>query len=449
MFFSTTDARGIITAGNEVFTRISGYREDELIGTAHNIIRHPDMPRAAFRLVWDYLKQGRRVAALVKNLAHDGCYYWVVALFAPTPHGHLSVRFKPTSTWLATLASVYAAMLAEEERLLATGADPTAAMDASSKILLSAVNSHGYPDYDAFMRSLLCAELKSRDAALTGEQRTIVPILQCDERSESIAALCKLFRNGTGIYSALSRLFVRLDEFVALQESLESKATFVENLTRELRVAAMNASLASARVGSDGMSLGVVATHMGTTSTQVAQAVESLDSDIGYTSTQLKSVVFNLAAGRLQIEMILLFLHELAMRGITGNEAPATLRSIHALLDVFRHSLERAGSALGSLGQNNQRLNATAENLGRHMLELQVAQVAGVIEATRMRESGDFAAVFSHIRDLITNARDQLAQLAETREQLDAVVAETPSAAQSITASAFDMESQTKALVFA
>ena len=63
MFFSTTDARGVITFGNDIFVRVSGYPLVDMVGKPHNIIRHPDMPRAVFRLFWDYLQAGRSVVA--------------------------------------------------------------------------------------------------------------------------------------------------------------------------------------------------------------------------------------------------------------------------------------------------------------------------------------------------------------------------------------------------
>ena len=109
-FFSTTDPRGIILAGNRVFTRISGYTEPELIGKPHNIIRHPDVPRAVFKLLWDTLAAGQPICAYVKNMAKDGAYYWVLALVAPMPGGYLSIRFKPSSALLPLVESVYREM---------------------------------------------------------------------------------------------------------------------------------------------------------------------------------------------------------------------------------------------------------------------------------------------------------------------------------------------------
>jgi PAS domain S-box-containing protein len=78
---SKTDRKGIIEYGNDYFVEISGYKESELIGTPHNLIRHPDMPRVAFKMMWDRILKGDNFIAVVKNLAKDGRYYWVVTEF--------------------------------------------------------------------------------------------------------------------------------------------------------------------------------------------------------------------------------------------------------------------------------------------------------------------------------------------------------------------------------
>lgn len=80
---SATDAKGIITRVNDVFTRISGFSEDELIGKNHNIVRHPDMPPAAFEDMWNTLKTGEPWMGTVKNRCKSGDYYWVNAYVSP------------------------------------------------------------------------------------------------------------------------------------------------------------------------------------------------------------------------------------------------------------------------------------------------------------------------------------------------------------------------------
>ena len=78
---SKTDKSGIIEYGNDYFNEISGYDLSELVGKPHSILRHPDMPKAVFKLVWDRLELGQPVYGLIKNLAKDGRYYWVFSEF--------------------------------------------------------------------------------------------------------------------------------------------------------------------------------------------------------------------------------------------------------------------------------------------------------------------------------------------------------------------------------
>ncbi len=118
---SKTDPKGIITYGNEIFIEISGYQEDELLGTQHSIIRHPDMPKAVFKLLWDRVKNKKEIFAYVKNLAKDGSFYWVFANITPDFNlkgeirGFYSVRRKPTKKGLDAISDIYTKLLSAEK----------------------------------------------------------------------------------------------------------------------------------------------------------------------------------------------------------------------------------------------------------------------------------------------------------------------------------------------
>lgn len=81
---SKTDRRGRLTYVNDVFIRVSGYHESELIGQPHSLIRHPSMPRCVFKLLWDTIEAGREIFAYVINMAKNGDHYWVLAHVTPT-----------------------------------------------------------------------------------------------------------------------------------------------------------------------------------------------------------------------------------------------------------------------------------------------------------------------------------------------------------------------------
>jgi PAS domain S-box-containing protein len=83
IIISKTDAKGKITYANDLFCKISGYKSEQLIGKPHNIIRHPDMPRCIFRLMWERVEGGEDIYVYVKNLVSNGDHYWVIAKVSP------------------------------------------------------------------------------------------------------------------------------------------------------------------------------------------------------------------------------------------------------------------------------------------------------------------------------------------------------------------------------
>ncbi len=83
VIISETDLKGKITYANRKFCEIAGYTKDELIGQPHSIIRHPDMPKAAFQNLWDTIQHGKTWTGAVKNLRKDGRYYWVDTTITP------------------------------------------------------------------------------------------------------------------------------------------------------------------------------------------------------------------------------------------------------------------------------------------------------------------------------------------------------------------------------
>jgi PAS domain S-box-containing protein len=116
LIVSRTDLDGIITHANDAFVELSGYSREELIGAPHCILRHPDMPRAAFKDLWDTLRAGNKWHGYVKNLRKDGAHYWVYATALPNVRdgkvvGYSSVRRKPSRSRIQALLPTYQQLL--------------------------------------------------------------------------------------------------------------------------------------------------------------------------------------------------------------------------------------------------------------------------------------------------------------------------------------------------
>ena len=110
---STSDTRGVITYVNESLCVVSGYKPEELLGKNHNIIRHPDMPKAIFKELWAHIKAGRSWQGVVKNRCKDGRFYWVDSIVTPIYEGsqligYQSVRVKPKSDQVKRAIELYA-----------------------------------------------------------------------------------------------------------------------------------------------------------------------------------------------------------------------------------------------------------------------------------------------------------------------------------------------------
>jgi PAS domain S-box-containing protein len=151
---SKTDLKGRIVYGNRIFIEFSGYSEQELLGTQHNIIRHPDMPRAVFKLLWDTIQEKRECNAYVKNMAKDGSFYWVFANVTPSFDkdgnviGFFSVRRKPKASAVQTVTDLYRTMLESEQR-----AGARDAIAASTKILTNLLAEKGL-SYDELVLAI-------------------------------------------------------------------------------------------------------------------------------------------------------------------------------------------------------------------------------------------------------------------------------------------------------
>jgi len=118
---SETDLKGMITFVNRKFVEMTGYSKDEAVGQAHNILRHPDMPKAAFEGMWKIIKEGKTWEGYVKNLRKDGKYYWVVVNIVPKKDengdviGYIASRKMPDPAHLKLVKQQYKDMMEKEK----------------------------------------------------------------------------------------------------------------------------------------------------------------------------------------------------------------------------------------------------------------------------------------------------------------------------------------------
>jgi len=147
---SKTDTKGKITYCNEIFMEMASYDEKELLGINHNIIRHKDMPKVAFKIAWDLISNGKEFFGFVKNMTNKGNYYWVFANITPDYNsngkiiGYTSVRRKAKQSAIDIIFPIYQKLISLEQ---------TGGMKASEEYLMDFLDSKGLT-YDELILSL-------------------------------------------------------------------------------------------------------------------------------------------------------------------------------------------------------------------------------------------------------------------------------------------------------
>jgi PAS domain S-box-containing protein len=156
LIVSKTDLKGRITYANRTFLEIAGYTEEEVLNAPHSIVRHPDMPRCVFKLLWDTVGAGKEIFAYVINLAKNGDHYWVLAHVTPsyneagTLDGYHSNRRVPNKKIMQEkIIPTYKALLAEENR----HSNSKQGMAAAHDMLVKTLQEKGV-GYDEFVFSL-------------------------------------------------------------------------------------------------------------------------------------------------------------------------------------------------------------------------------------------------------------------------------------------------------
>ncbi len=152
---SKTDVKGRITYANDVFLRVAQYTAEDLIGQPHSIIRHPEMPRAVFKILWNTIEKGEEIFAYVLNMASNGDHYWVFAHVTPSfddtgkINGYHSNRRKPEPAQITKIAPLYRALLDQER----AAPDRKIGMNMSCDRLAADLKAKGV-SYDQFVFSL-------------------------------------------------------------------------------------------------------------------------------------------------------------------------------------------------------------------------------------------------------------------------------------------------------
>ena len=339
IFFSRTNAKGHILFGNTLFQRISLYSWDELYRQPHNIIRHPDMPRAVFWLLWDTIEKGEPVGAYVENMAKDGRYYWVFAIVTPIEGGYLSVRLKPTGPFLPLIAQEYAALAALE---MAHRLKPA----ESAKMLLDRLAKLGFRDYPSFMAAALSQEIGARDKKLGRA---------ADKAAEYF----------DGLASEAGALLEQASEIVTGHA--------------DHRLVPFNLRVHAAQLGQAGAATGVIAMNYDSLATAINTMVVSFSKAAEQLFAAVNKGLFLVDTAKIQKEASEQFQAE------TSTMVTALSDEI-ALLEGQRRSYDaKAAEGLCAILSEARRFKEACADLKRASAALETTRVLGMVESARLQ----------------------------------------------------------------
>lgn len=382
LFFSRTDTRGVISYGNSVFVRVSGYPREVILGSPHNLVRHPDMPRTIFKVFWEMLKAGKPIVAYVKNMSSTGAHYWVLAAAFPLEEGYLSIRVKPSSRYFAPVIDLYHRMLAAESK---------GGMDAAKDMLDGFVKEAGFESYEHFMTRVLVAEIQSRDGQLKANE---------DEDARTLARLASsrdLSGRCADCALRISDVFDRLDLFSKTYATFVAESRAIGQACSSLKYNALNMLVTSAREGRNAASLGVIAQHFQLSAEAIRDSLEDFNKATDLEKS-IRSVELDLASARLQVDMMAFFV---------ANEPDVNemLKQVANLLGLANAYVAKAEASIDHVATNLTVFMGVARDLRQHLRTLRVLNNSGAIEAAQTAEEA-FGPQLKALSAFVTEAND-------------------------------------------
>ena len=378
LFYSRTDSRGVIIAGNEVFRRVSGYEWNALLGAPHKIVRHPETPRAVFRILWDAIQKGYPMGAYVKNRSKSGGWYWVFAIILPIDGGFLSVRLKPVSALSDRMRQSYVTF-SERERI--EEIDP----EEGAGILRKGAQADGFSSYTNFMAHALGHELAARDHQLRRA---------ADPRTHVLAEMNAAMERAT-------------KEQVGLLRSFEA----LQSVPNNMRIVA-------SRLEPSGGPVSAISENYKASSVVISDRLRRFVAGEGNICDQMSREVaralFLLGSSRVLSEMNTKFVQADPVDGIDWTKERELLNKLE------QKASNDARVTMGKAAAIAAQLTQQSREIRRQMLGLDTIRVLGRVECGRMRDnSSGLSATIDQLDGFHDDIKGRLESIMRLSEEIE------------------------------
>lgn len=392
---SATDTNGKIIYCNDEFVRISGFSQSELIGSPHNLVRHPDMPSAVFGLMWKYLKAGKSWMGIVKNRCKNGDYYWVSAYVTPIMEegrlvGYESVRVKPTPEQIDRAKKVYSRMAEGKKATPQTKAISIFLQKMLLPICASALAiaaSNFLPSlFSAILTAFLFISLGWYALVRTGPVDEIIKSVP-EAFSDPISATT--YSDYVGSYAQLEMILISEDA------RLRTALTRLKDLAGQVAESAVESSLISTQTEHALLSQRSETDMTAAAMTEMAASINEVSGHVQQTATEAKLA------------------NDLAEQG--DKVAVSSRNSIQSLANTVTN----ISVAVDNLANETQQIMSAAEVIQSIADQTNLLALNAAIEAARAGEHGrGFAVVADEVRALASKTRVSTQQIKSVIEAL-------------------------------